>query len=233
MKRSYLFDVDGTLTPSRGVIQSGFKEFFRQFCIDNDVYLVTGSNREKTIEQVGPVIYTLCKRVYQCAGNDVWEGNNNVSTYILDIPGAMIDMMYEYLEKSKFQLRTGGHIDMRPGLVNFSVVGRGCSLAARQEYVSWDRRTKERETIAEELREMFPEFEITVAGETGVDITLKGKDKSQILKEFDDVSSLHFFGDKMELGGNDYTLSFAIATKNGKVSQVRGWEHTWEILKAL
>ena len=49
----FIFDVDGTLTPSRGTIDAGFKEFFMDFCNKNNVYLVTGSDRPKTIEQIG------------------------------------------------------------------------------------------------------------------------------------------------------------------------------------
>ena len=66
MKTKYVFDVDGTLTPSRGLIDPEFKAFFNAFCLFNDVYLVTGSDRDKTIEQVGEDTYNLCKRVYQC-----------------------------------------------------------------------------------------------------------------------------------------------------------------------
>ena len=32
---SYIFDVDGTLTPSRGLIDLEFKAFFNTFCLTN------------------------------------------------------------------------------------------------------------------------------------------------------------------------------------------------------
>ena len=74
----FIFDVDGTLTPSRGTIDPEFKEFFVNFCTENNVYLVTGSDRPKTVEQIGLDTYLLCKRVYNCSGNDVYEGDNNI-----------------------------------------------------------------------------------------------------------------------------------------------------------
>jgi phosphomannomutase len=74
----FIFDVDGTLTPSRGIIDIHFKMFFNTFCLDNDVYLVTGSDKPKTIEQIGEDTYILCKRVYQCSGSDVWDGDTNI-----------------------------------------------------------------------------------------------------------------------------------------------------------
>ena len=48
----FIFDVDGTLTPSRQQIDSDFAVYFSNFCTINDVYLVTGSDKEKTVEQV-------------------------------------------------------------------------------------------------------------------------------------------------------------------------------------
>ena len=42
------------------------------------VYLVTGSDRQKTIDQVGLDVYNRAKRVYNCSGSDVWEGDRNV-----------------------------------------------------------------------------------------------------------------------------------------------------------
>ena len=48
----FIFDVDGTLTPSRKQIDHSFWTFFLKFCCSNDVYLVTGSDREKTVEQI-------------------------------------------------------------------------------------------------------------------------------------------------------------------------------------
>ena len=56
-KIAYAFDVDGTLTPSRGIIDKGFEKYFLEFCKNNKVFLITGSDHEKTIEQVGIEIW--------------------------------------------------------------------------------------------------------------------------------------------------------------------------------
>ena len=49
----FIFDVDGTLTPSRGLMDSQFQQWFNDFCRAYPVYLVTGSDKPKTIEQIG------------------------------------------------------------------------------------------------------------------------------------------------------------------------------------
>ncbi len=39
---NFVFDVDGTLTPSRGKMDEGFKRFFLKFIDDHTVCLVKG-----------------------------------------------------------------------------------------------------------------------------------------------------------------------------------------------
>ena len=51
--KKFIFDVDGTLTDSRQQIDLSFEVYMIKFCCKYDVYLVTGSDRAKTIEQVG------------------------------------------------------------------------------------------------------------------------------------------------------------------------------------
>ena len=76
--RKYIFDVDGTLTPSRKKMEHEFWAPFLIFCREHDVYLVTGSDREKTVEQVGLDIFYTSKRVYNCSGSDAYEKDKNV-----------------------------------------------------------------------------------------------------------------------------------------------------------
>ena len=71
--KNYIFDIDGTLTPSRLPIDSEFQIFFQNWIKDKKVYLVTGSDKEKTIEQIGNDIWHSVTRVYQSCGNQVWE----------------------------------------------------------------------------------------------------------------------------------------------------------------
>ena len=48
---NYIFDVDGTLTPSRLKMDKEFAKFFRNWIANKQVYLLTGSDHDKTIEQ--------------------------------------------------------------------------------------------------------------------------------------------------------------------------------------
>ncbi len=47
---AYVFDVDGTLTPSRLPMNQEFSQFFTNWSRDKKVFFVTGSNSYKTTE---------------------------------------------------------------------------------------------------------------------------------------------------------------------------------------
>lgn len=222
----FIFDVDGTLTPSRGVIDKNFKEFFNVFCKCNHVFLVTGSDKPKTVEQIGEDTYNLCRTVYNCNGNDVWQGKNHVRTNEWVLPLEAYNFLEKFLFESKFSLRTGLHFENRPGMCNFSVVGRNANDIERKEYVVFDTKSNERVTIASDFNTRFPELEAKVGGETGIDISPKGFDKSQIVKDFDPKDQLWFFGDRMDKGGNDYPLAQVVHNKR----EVARWQNTWEYL---
>lgn len=226
-KTTYCFDVDGTLTPSRSVMEEQFRKEFVEFANKHDVCLVTGSDYPKTLEQVGQEVIDSCSFIFNCCGNEV-RSKDKVRYQSTWKAGGILFMTLEYEKrKSGFNIRTGKHSEMRTGMVNFSVVGRNADKAQRALYVEWDNATNERVQIAERIRKLFPELDCTIAGETGLDIYPKGKDKSQV-KEWIE-NKLVFFGDRCEYGGNDYPL----AKVADVVYNVKNWEETRKILAAL
>ena len=228
----FIFDVDGTLTPSRGIIDIHFKMFFNTFCLDNDVYLVTGSDKPKTIEQIGEDTYILCKRVYQCSGSDVWDGDTNILKSGWTLPDLARTFLISCEYESLFSLRTGNHIEQRSGMVNFSVVGRNANAEQRAKYVEYDTVKNERINIASAFNIMFPDLQATVGGDTGIDIAPRGADKSQILRDFKEDDTIHFYGDAMFNDGNDKPLADVLKQYQlGFSHQVRDWKHTWEKLR--
>lgn len=230
----FIFDVDGTLTPSRGKIDEKFSQFFFDFCTLNHVYLVTGSDKPKTVEQIGNVIYGMAKRVYNCSGSEVWEGSKQIKVDDWKLPRDARIWLQDKLEESSFPLRTGLHIEERSGMVNFSVVGRNATMGERKLYVKYDIENNERNLIAELFEERFPKIQAKVGGETGIDIFPLGSDKSQILVDFAEEDTIHFFGDAMFEGGNDYPLKRSLWERgNSSTHQVHDWKDTWAKLKEL
>ena len=199
--------------------------FMIKFCCTYDVYLVTGSDRAKTIEQVGLDIYNRSKRVYNCSGSDVYEKDNNVYRSDWQPYGKLINFLSDELDYSAFPHKTGNHIEHRPGGINFSVLGRGDdSMKYRKEYVKWDINTNERILMAHRITSEFPDLKVQIGGETGLDIS--DTDKSQILRDFNPEDEIHFFGDMMLAGQNEYPLAKALKEMGGFPHHVKNWEDT-------
>ena len=169
--------------------------------------------------------------MYNCAGNDVYEGDVSVYRNDWTLPLEAREHLNEELLQSTFPVRTGIHIEERPGCVNFSIVGRGANQTERLVYSDWDEIKGERRAIAERFNKKFPELHAFVGGVTGVDISDKGSDKSQIIRDFQD-GGVVFYGDRMEEQGNDKPLADAILNnKLGEVVSVTGWKDTWNKLR--
>jgi len=225
--RKFIFDVDGTLTPSRKEIKHEFWAPFLIFCREHDVYLVTGSDRQKTVEQLGLDICHTAKRLYNCSGSDVYEKDVNVYRDDWELPKKVERFLEDELAYSCFPIRNGLHIEHRPGGVNFSILGRGKDPSeGRVEYIKWDKERLERQDIAERIRNQFPNLSVALGGQTGLDIGPLGSDKSQILRDFNQDDELHFFGDRMEEGGNDYSLAEAVKKMGGYPHSVNNWKET-------
>lgn len=67
-----------------------------------------------------------------------------------------------------------------------------------------------------------------------MNIAPRGSDKSQILRDFNESDSIHFYGDAMHDNGNDYPLAHSLLKMQlGFSHPVTGWQDTWEQLKEI
>ena len=229
----YLFDVDGTLTPSRGVMDLKFKEWFLRFAEKESVVLVSGSDNTKTIEQVGQDLFNSVEYSFNCAGNSVYRQGQLIRSSDWQPNEELIKCLNYELLASKYPHRYGNHVEIRTGMVNFSTVGRNCTVGDRLNYFSWDIKHHEREQICSRLKAQLPHLTFEIGGEISIDIFPNGCDKSQVLEYFLDQEVL-FFGDRMLPGGNDYSLALAILDKNqGRCYNVSNWLETEKVLKEL
>lgn len=206
-----------------------FKEWFIEWQKNHQTYLVTGSDYPKTLEQVGETIINNCKLLFNCCGNEIRKGKLIIHQSNWHPNHRLIDALDEELTNSKFPIRTGKHIEIRTGLVNFSILGRNATTEQRAEYVKWDEETNERIDIALRLERQFEDIDFMLGGETGIDIYPTGKDKRQVLEYVTKENPVIFFGDKTLPGGNDYPL----ATSVDIAHRVENWEHTWELLRLI
>lgn len=211
-----IFDVDGTLTPAREAIDKYFKMELELIALKDNIYLATGSDYAKTIEQLGEEFVETCVAYsFNCSGNSIWRKGKEVYRTDWSLDKEIQSWLEEKLHESKFHIKTGNHIEARPGMVNFTVLGRNATFEDRAAYIHYDLKHNERYSLAKEFNELFgSSYDVTaqVAGKTGFDIYPKGKDKSQILNWFTNIPVV-FFGDDTQQGGNDYPLAQAIKAR--------------------
>ena len=151
MDKIFIFDVDGTLTPSRLPMTNKFENFFKKWTKKNTFYLVTGSDLPKLQEQMnGLEIHS--NGIFTCCGNQFWESDPAVHPKHCDL---IYDNKFEMTTKlknslkvmlmsSQYKHRYGNHIEDRGSMVNFSIVGRNCTQEQREEYYKWDKEKSER-----------------------------------------------------------------------------------------
>ena len=243
MKNVFIFDVDGTLTPSRDAIDPFFFGWFLDWTRrgKKEVYLATGSDYIKSQEQLGNAILNSVSAVFSCAGNAIYSKGQLKYENNWKLTSEQYQWLNEQLFFSSFPLKTGRHIENRIGLVNFSVVGRNADKDQRQKYVEFDKRTGERRKIAASFNLKFGSTAVAqVAGETGIDIVQPGHDKGQIAKYFNEPDvHVYFFGDQIVPGGNDYPLAEELRKQfnsgHSKFTKVKvnGWRDTWNFLKTM
>jgi phosphomannomutase len=210
MKTIYIFDMDGTLTPSRREMTQDFEEFYSRWAKHHTFFLVSGSNLEKIKEQVPQYILDMSEGVFTCGGNQLWLGGKLSYNHEFKPEEDLINFLKEKLSNSPYPVRAGNHIEDRGSMLNFSIVGRDCSLEERLEYFEYDVHSNERSIISDEIINKWNNLDAVIGGQISIDITPKGMNKSQVLsevKKFYSDDRYIFIGDRTMEGGNDYPLA--------------------------
>lgn len=237
-KIAYVFDVDGTLMPARQKLDEDRANILYQFMMGHDVYIVTGSDYEKTDEQLHG-LQNDCHGSYQCSGNELWFKGERVYSNNILISEEMLDWFNYVVHRSDFSIKTGNHVEIRSGLINFSVLGRNANNEQRAKYIKHDSMNCEREHISRLFNQKFGvyDYKSAVAGSTGLDITMLDKDKSQVYRKLStEYNQIIFFGDHCLEGENDYPFVNAMTDASrplDKAWHVSSPDHTFELIERI
>ena len=243
MKTIYIFDMDGTLTPSRRKMTPDFEEFFSRWAKYNTFFLVSGSNLEKIKEQVPGQILDMSEGIFTCGGNQLWLDGKLSYNHQFKPEEDLINFLKEKLSNSPYPVRAGNHIEDRGSMLNFSIVGRDCSLKQRIDYFEYDVQSNERSIISDEIINKWNNLDAVIGGQISIDITPKGMNKSQVLSEVKNFyydNKYIFIGDRTMEGGNDYPLAKIMNEQEnctvfqaGSPSSEDGYKDTRIILEKL
>jgi len=214
MKNIYMFDIDGTLTPSRLPMTQEMEDMFTPFCENNKVFLVTGSDMVKVKEQVPEKIRCLVEGIFTCSGNALTVGDEIIYDNEFEPPDGLIEILEAWLQYSSYPVKTGNHIEQRSGMLNYSTVGRNCTQQQREDYECWDMENGERRILREKILHMWPSLDCAIGGQISIDIYPRGLDKSQsyfrVKQKYPDYGIV-FCGDRLSPGGNDYPFFQAMS----------------------
>lgn len=216
-KTLILFDVDGTLTPSRLTVSDNMLAILKQLRqVENlTIGIVGGSDLMKQKEQLGEENLPLFDYVFSENGlyashmGKLLEKTSIASEMGEDNIKKLVNASMKYMANLDIPVKRGTFIEFRNGMINLCPVGRSCSQEERMESYKYDLEHNIRKNMVTALSEELKDLNLTfsIGGQISIDVFPKGWDKTYCLKFVEDkFNIIHFFGDKTYPGGNDYEI---------------------------
>ena len=232
---TYLFDVDGTLTNPLEKMDSSFAMSFLGWMTGKRVFLAAGSR------QIPSSVLNRLEGIFCCMGNEFWQKKELIYKNDFKLPFQLKELLVMRQMYGGFtpKPKVGGRgpiFEERSGMVNFTTIGRAAEKKERLKYYEWDQKHKERESIAKEIEDNFPELEARLGGQISIDIQPKGNNKSLASKWVRDNigGEIVFIGDKCFKGGNDYDIVLDLTeNKDGVFFQVDNPNETLKLLEDI
>jgi len=141
-----LFDVDGTLTPSRLVITPDMKEFLLRLKEKAVIGIVGGSDLPKMEEQMGgDGVTEMYDYVFSENGLVAFKDGKLLNKMsIKDHLGEeklkiFINYCLLYMANLDIPKKRGTFIEFRSGLINVCPIGRNCTREERLEFFEYDK----------------------------------------------------------------------------------------------
>lgn len=215
-----LFDVDGTIAASGQQISDQMFDLFQKLH-QNGFHLgiVGGGTYAKIIYQLRDTnnlfehIFSECGCIYHRNNYIITKKNIRDHKYYFEI-NQIIKTGLEFLSKVDYTL-TGNFVDLRTGIVYFSLIGMQANEFERNKFMSLDKEHNYRKNLIEIMRTKAKELgvmdkiDILEGGSVGISIYPSEWNKVQVidkLSETTNYTNIHYFGDKYLPGENDHDL---------------------------
>ncbi len=245
MPKLVIFDLDGTLTPSKSPLEPEMAEVLCRLLAVKKVLVIGGGSPKQFFDQF--LNHLSCPP----------EALDNL--YIMPTSGAVLfrhqgdswERVYEYqltdAEKAQILVALnealketdyvrpetpyGEIIEDRKSQISFSGLGQKAPLELKS---AWDPDQKRRLPIVEKLKHSLPGFDVKLGGTTTIDITKKGINKAFGVMEISKllnlpISDAVYIGDALYENGND-----AIVKESGvETIQISGPVETAKIINDI
>jgi HAD superfamily hydrolase (TIGR01484 family) len=242
MKKLIVFDLDGTLAPSKSSLAPHTAGLLRDLMAIIKVAVISGGAWTQFEKQLltdlpqGSLLANLS--LLPTCGTKFFEYKEKwTELYSEDLTAEEKKKIIDSLNKAATE--SGYHVDRvwgnaiedRGSQVTFSALGQQAPLAEKEK---WDPDFAKRKKIAAILQKLIPEFSIRLGGATSIDITKPGIDKAYGIGKLRDtlhlsVKEMIYVGDALFPGGNDYP-----AEQAGVVSiPVKGPDDTNLVIESI
>lgn len=243
-KKIIAFDVDGTLSLSRSLIDTETADLLGRLINKMKVAIISGGAfadiKRQVLDQLnltpdinknlillptnGGGFYTFTEKWNETLAKKLTPTEKN----------KIINAIHE-VDQADPELRDnkayGLEVQDRESQITYSAIGDHAPVELKR---AWDPDFKKRIKIQITLMKMLPEFEVKIGGLTSIDVTPKGMDKAYGMIELMNYLQLQktdilFIGDTIYEHGND----FPVAQMGVDSIQVKGPEETKEVIRGL
>lgn len=242
MKKLIVFDLDGTLAPSKSSLDVEMASLLHDLLSIAKVAVISGGawlQFEKQVLSNLPqdgllanlsILPTCGTQFFQYAGQ--WK-----RLYAEDFTASekekIVRSLNKAVERAGFPIEEtwGETIEDRGSQITFSALGQQAPL---EDKAKWDADFAKRKKIKTILDTLIPEFSVRLGGATSIDVTKPGIDKAYGIKKLRDilgisVQEMIYVGDALFPGGNDYP-----AEEAGVISiPVKGPNETKRVIEAI
>ena len=237
-----MFDLDGTLAPSKSSVDDEMSSLLRDLIGVVKVAIISGGTWHQFETQVLSklpqdeslarlaILPTCGTQFFQYAGE--WKKLYE-EDFTAEEKGKIVGALNQAVEATNFPVeRTWGEvIEDRGSQLTYSALGQQAPL---EEKKKWDPDFAKRKKIKAILDTLIPEFSVRLGGATSIDVTKPGIDKAYGIGKLRDilgisVEEMIFVGDALFPGGNDYP-----AEQAGVISiPVRSPDETKRVIETI
>lgn len=210
-----LFDIDGTLTPSRLKATPEMLETLKDLRKKCVVGVVGGSDLPKQKDQLGDNVLDIVDYSFSENGLVAYHGKEKIGEtsmkqhYSVQQMNRLVNLILHYIADLDIPVKTGTFVESRTGMINVSPIGRNCSQKERLDFFEYDKQHGIRKKMCADMAKEFTDMDLqfSIGGQISIDIFPRGWTKVFCLRyvegKFDEI---HFFGDMTMEGGNDYEI---------------------------
>jgi hypothetical protein len=242
VKKLVVFDLDGTLAPSKSSLDAEMASLLHDLLSVTKVAVISGGawlQFERQVLSHLPQDERLAKlSILPTCGTQFFQYSGQwkrlyAEDFTADEKEKIVGSLNKAVGTAGFPVgKTWGEtIEDRGSQITYSALGQQAPL---EEKIKWDPDFAKRKRIKVVLDTLIPKYSVRLGGATSIDVTKPGIDKAYGIKKLQDILGISlkemiYVGDALFVGGNDYP-----AEQAGVISiPVRGPNETKRVIEAI